>query len=153
VPVSLRIKEWTVMRTSIAACLTIAVIGAGARPVAAQVKVVVPCDVLTKAPDRYVGQTVSFYGSMSGSDTKSVDGERQTFGAWVCKTREGDVVAGGVFGFVREQAAWTPIAARAKTMEELFRISGVVTGTDVVGGKAIPFLTRVHVEAASEVRR
>jgi hypothetical protein len=120
----------------------------------AQVTPAPTCDILAKEPDKYVGQQVAFFGAVRTGDVRFSGGKGKWTYAIDCKTQDDKVIPDGVFGFVDADAMWSPAATRAKATKDLLKITGVVSGTGKVTGApgAIPFLTKVQVVLASEVR-
>ncbi len=131
--------------------VTVALGVAFAVPAAPQPSVTpLPCNVLAKNPEKYVGRRVTFFGSLVGFEMKPVEGKQQTLDAWTCKTKDGIIVENGAFGFVEAEATWTKAAGEANSTKELFRVSGIVKGTNSVNGDTIPFLSKVTLALATE---
>jgi hypothetical protein len=110
------------------------------------------CDVIMKDPAAFVGKTVSFFGSMTGFDMKPINGKQDTVNTFACKTKDGQVVAGGSFAFLSSESKFTDAAGKANTMKSLFFVSGTVRDpkTAPAGAGSIPLLTNVQVKLADE---
>lgn len=108
---------------------------------------VLNCDEVARAPEKFSGKPVVFFGSVTGFKMGYVLGEQDAWETWACKTKDGQLVAGGGFSVQTSESTRTQAADKANSRSDRFRVSGVV--------KAMPaglplFLEKAKIELASE---
>lgn len=105
------------------------------------------CADVAKTPEKFVGQAVEFYGSMTSLDLKSANGKQDLLNTWSCRDKDGKTMTGS-FTFWTSEAKWTDAASKASAIKDLFKISAVVKGTE----GTLPMLKDVAVPLATETK-
>jgi hypothetical protein len=103
------------------------------------------CTDVSKTPEKFVGQAVEFYGSLTGMDLKPTSGKQDLLDTWSCKDKDGHPMTGS-FGFWNVDSKWSDPATKASAIKDLFHISATVKGIE----GTLPMLKDVSVKLATE---
>lgn len=113
----------------------------------------ITCESVATEPEKYIGKTVSLFGSWVASQSNITADKITSVTAWECRAKDGQLSG---TRFLSDQGTWTPAAGKASGVKEVFHVVGLASDVRTLSFQNTDitalFLENVHLELASEVK-